>query len=104
MVLGQGSPLGWRIRKDTGEKISITKSNFRIGKERGRVDYCVNNSSVSRLHATIISRNGAYYIIDHGTTNHTYVDGRLIASNAEVEIRNGTEIKMSNEIFEFKVG
>ncbi len=104
MILGQESPLACLIRKNTGEKISITKSNFRIGKERGRVDYCVNNSSVSRLHATIISRNGAYYIIDHGTTNHTYVDGRLIASNAEVEIRNGTEIKMSNEIFEFKVG
>lgn len=104
MILGQENPAACLIRKNTGERIDITKSNFRIGKERGRVDYCVNNSSVSRLHATIISRNGAYYIIDHGTTNHTYVDGRLIASNAEVEIRNGTEIKMSNEIFEFKIG
>ncbi len=104
MILGAENTGACLIRKNTGERIDITKSNFRIGKERGRVDYCVNNSSVSRLHATIISRNGAYYIIDHGTTNHTYVDGRLIASNAEVEIKNGTEIKMSNEVFEFQVG
>lgn len=91
-------------RQSNGQNITITKNSFKIGKERARVDCCIDNPSVSRLHASIINKNGKYFIVDHGTTNHTFVNGNIIASNTEIEITDGTEIALANEKFTFKLG
>ena len=92
------------IRRKTNERISINKSVFKIGKERSSVDYFVSdNSAVSRNHANIINRNNTYFIIDNNATNHTYVSGRMIPSNVEVELHDGEIIMLGNEEFQFKV-
>ena len=92
------------IRRKTNERISINKPVFKIGKERSSVDYFVSdNSAVSRNHANIINRNNTYFIIDNNATNHTYVSGRMIPSNVEVELHDGEIIMLGNEEFQFKV-
>ena len=86
------------------EKISVNKPSFRIGAERKYVDYWVSdNSTVSRSHADIITKDKRYYIIDLNSTNKTYVDNRAIAIQKEVELFNGTRIRLSNEDFVFYV-
>ena len=106
-VLGGGAPaqvMPHLIRLNTQEKININQPVFRIGRERSFVDYVVsNNTSISRSHANIISRNGEYFVMDTNSANHTYVDGNMIQSNAEVRIMHGTKIKLANEDFEFKL-
>jgi len=49
------------LRIKNGERIPITGSIFRLGKEEKFVDYVIHdNEAISRSHANIISRNGQY--------------------------------------------
>lgn len=92
------------IRKKNEEKISVNKPSFRIGKEKAYSDYFVSdNSAVSRSHADIITRDRRYYIIDLNSTNKTYIDGRAIPVENEVEIFSGTELRLANEDFTFYI-
>ena len=86
------------------EKIRLNKPVFRIGKEKSYVDYFIgDNTAVSRSHANIINRNGEYYVMDTNSTNHTYVNEKMIQSNREVRLSHGTRLRLANEEFEFKI-
>ena len=92
------------IRKKNSEKISINKPVYRIGKERSYVDYFIgDNTAISRSHANIVTREGAYFIVDTNSTNHTFVNGTMIQSNVETAIAHGDTIRLANEDFEFKL-
>lgn len=90
------------IRTKNHEKIYVDKPVFRIGKEKSYVDYFIgDNTAISRSHANIINREQTFYIVDTNSTNHTYVEDRMIQSNAETQIRHGTKFRLANEEFEF---
>lgn len=90
------------IRERNDEKIIVNKPSFRIGKEKKYSDYFVSdNGAISRSHADIVRRENRYYIVDLNSTNKTYVDGRLIRAEKEVEIYNGTKLRLANEEFVF---
>lgn len=92
------------LRNKNNEIINLTKPVFRIGKEKSYVDYFVSdNTAVSRSHANIITRGNKYYIVDTNSTNHTFVNEKMIPSNAETEIHHGDKIRLGNENFEFKL-
>lgn len=92
------------IREKTGEKISVDKPSFRIGKEKKYSDYFVSdNNAVSRSHADIITRQKRYFIIDLNSTNKTYLDGRAIPIEKEVEIFSDTKLRLANEDFVFYI-
>ena len=93
------------IRKKNNEKILIDKPVYRIGKERSYVDYFIgDNAAISRSHANIVTRDGEYFIVDTNSKNHTYVEGEMLQSNMEMPVHNGSQIRMANEDFEFKLG
>lgn len=103
-VLGASAATAMLVRSSNNEKINITKPYFKLGKDASRVDYCITgNSAVSRFHASIVAKNGQYFIIDNATTNHTYVNDSMIPANVETQISNGTQIKLADEKFEFRV-
>jgi pSer/pThr/pTyr-binding forkhead associated (FHA) protein len=90
------------LRMKNNEKIEIEGSEFLIGKKQEMVNYCISdNPAVSRVHAKIIQRNGQYFIMDMGSTNHTYVNGIKVSANIETPIRNNSKIRISNEEFIF---
>lgn len=90
------------LRCKTGEKIPLNKPVFRIGKEKSYVDYCIaDNKAISRSHANVIFKNGKYYVVDTNSTNHTYVNGKILPSNMEMEIAHGMKIRLADEEFEF---
>ena len=91
------------VKTKTGEKITIGKREFKIGKERSKVDYCITNNSVSRIHAIITFENGDYYIKDNNSTNYTYVNGEAIAASQKIKLNNGDRVKFSDEEFQFKL-
>lgn len=102
-ILGGAAATGFAlINKRNGERITINKPEFIIGKERRRVDYCIsNNSSVSRTHCKLKIRGGVCYITDLGSTNCTFVNGTKISPNQEVALSKGDEIRLAEEAFEF---
>ena len=92
------------IRQSNNEKIEITTKSFKIGTEKSYADYYIsNNSAISRSHASIIWRDNNYYVVDTNSTNHTYVNGKMIVSNNEVQIENQTILRFANENFTFVI-
>lgn len=92
------------IRLNTYDRIDVTKSVFKIGKEKSFVDYYIaNNNAVSRVHADIITANKKYYVRDNNSTNRTFVNGTEIPVNQEVEIVDGDIVMLANEAFAFHV-
>lgn len=90
------------IQKKNGNRIKVDKLLFRIGKEKSFVDYWVSdNTAVSRSHADILNHEGNYYIRDNNSTNHTYLNGTMLTSNQEYSVKNGDQIVLGNEAFEF---
>lgn len=103
-VLGASAASAYLLRLSNNEKIYITKPYFKIGKDANRVDYCITgNPAVSRFHASVVSKNGQYFIVDNSTTNHTYVNDSMIPANVETQISNGAKIRLADEKFEFKI-
>lgn len=102
-VLSENMSTAYLSRLSNNERINITKPYFKIGKDANRVDYCITgNPAVSRFHASIVSKNGQFFIVDNSTTNHTYVNDSMIPANVETQISNGAKIKLADEKFEFK--
>lgn len=92
------------LRSKNNEKIEINKPVFRIGKEKSYVDYFISdNTAVSRSHANIVVRNKKYFLVDTNSTNHTYINGKMIQSNVETEITHGDKVRLGNEDFEFRL-
>ncbi|MDE6024219.1 MAG: FHA domain-containing protein [Lachnospiraceae bacterium] len=92
------------VRVNTEERIMITKTTFKIGKAMRGVDYTVSgNGAVSRQHAAIIQRDGVCYIKDNKSTNHTYVNGRMVEEGAEEILTHESIIKLGDEEFIFKL-
>lgn len=91
-------------RLSTGETIDIDKDTFNIGKDpKALLDYIINDKRISRRHASIIHRNGNYFIVDLGSKNHTYVNGNMLISNMEQILNNGDKIRIAVEEFIFRI-
>ena len=91
-------------RVKTGERISLNKPVFRIGKEKSYVDYFIaDNTAISRSHCNIHTENGEYFIEDTNSTNHTYINGKIINSNIKTKLTNGDKVRLANEDFIFSL-
>ena len=102
--VNSGIPNPYLTRVKTGERISINKPVFRIGKEKSYVDYFIaDNTAISRSHANIHTENGEFFIEDTNSTNHTYLNGKLIDSNIKNKLNNGDKVRLANEDFIFSV-
>ena len=78
----------------------IRESEFLIGKSRERVQGVITgNNAVSRVHCKILKQNGNYFIIDMGSSNGTYVDGKRIIPNIPEPIANESRVKIANAEF-----
>lgn len=92
------------VRVNTEERIMITKQTFKIGKASMGVDYTVKgNGAVSRVHAIILNRDDVYYIKDNKSTNHTYVNGRILDEGDEELLTHDSRIMLGDEEFVFKL-
>lgn len=100
-LLGGGQS-AYLIRKKNGEKVVLNLQNFKIGKEKRRVNYCVSdNSTVSRLHCEIVRKGADYYVVDMGSANCTYVNGVQASPHKDTLLTDRSILKLSDEEFEF---
>lgn len=97
--LGDANPFLEYAR--TGERIYLTKDYFQIGRDPSYVDHVVDNPTVGRIHAVLISRGENYYIVDNNSKNGTRIDRNRIASNQEHVLQDGCQIEMGTEKFYF---
>lgn len=91
-------------RSATGQTVEINKPVFRLGKERSYVDYFISdNQAISRSHADIISRGDHFFVCDRNSTNHTYINGRILDAEREELIADGDVLRLANEEFVFQI-
>jgi len=91
------------IRKANDEKIYINKNSFTIGKLGTLVDYAISNNHISKMHAEIVCEEGVYFILDHNSTNKTYVNDIECVSGQKTKLENGALIRLANEELLFEL-
>jgi two-component system, cell cycle response regulator len=84
-----------------GRRFVLDSSPIRIG--RGAENHIVlEGDSVSRRHAHFEQRSGAWWCVDDGSTNGSYVNDEQIMR--EARMTNGDRIKIGPTIFKFLSG
>ena len=68
-----------------GERFPVTKDRFVIGRGRQSSDLTLRDPNVSRQHALIEAQDGAYFMVDMGSTNGVTFNGQRVARKPIVE-------------------
>lgn len=68
---------------------------------RKDADVLISDGTISRSHAVITVTGNAVLITDLGSTNGTQVDNTNIASNEEIALSDGSEIRFGSVVFKF---
>lgn len=84
--------------EDLGRKYDLDKKNFLIGRS-SKADIKVDQDSVSRVHAKVVTEDGIVTIQDVGSTNGTFVNDD--ATDGVTKLRNNDLIKIGRTVFKF---
>ena len=78
----------------------VCENEFLIGKSRERVQGVITgNNAVSRVHCKIVRQNGSYFVVDMGSSNGTYVNGKRIHPNVPEPISDRSQLRIANAEF-----
>jgi hypothetical protein len=103
-VVNIAKAMPYLVRVNTDERIMLRKEVFKIGKAGLGVDYTVSgNGAISRLHAVITRKDDVSYIKDNKSTNHTYVNDKMVDDGEEVILTHDSHIRLGDEEFIFKI-
>ncbi|MBR3040199.1 MAG: FHA domain-containing protein [Lachnospiraceae bacterium] len=83
----------------TGERYSLQKFPFVVGKSEADVDLCLKDPSVSRLHARFFERDGKVWIEDLNSTNGILVNELRLETNETVMLARGDRIYLGDSGF-----
>lgn len=67
----------WLVENKKGRNFQLNVGTTTIGRSSGN-DICLTDSMVSKRHAKIIEERGHFRIVDLGSTNGTWVNGRIV--------------------------
>lgn len=88
--------------KELYDVIQINEYPFTIGKQKGNVDYCLDNEIISRYHVKITKEEDIYYITDLNSTNGTWLNENPLACYQRFEIKDGDELAIAGIKYLFK--
>ena len=80
----------------TRRRIEVSKDTTRLGRERGlEVEIALDAANVSRRHAEIRRQQDSFVVVDLGSFNGTFLNGRRI---------NGAEVLSNNDVIQLGPG
>ena len=82
-----------------GQRFALTREETSLGRSQ-ESDVFIGDRRVSRRHAKIRWESGGYVLIDLGSTNGTYLNGRHL--NHPVMLHTGDEITIGSARFTFQ--
>ena len=83
---------------DGGEVVVLPLGSLtRIGR-RSAADIVLDDANVSRRHAVVVERGGAYVIADDRSRNGVYVNGRRVR---QAELHHGDEVRIGDRVLRF---
>ena len=109
-----GNTICMEIKKDNEVRVPMLYSpegrllaqmdatSITIGKRKGEVQLCLEDMSVSRLHAKLIREGEDVYIEDLNSTNGTFKNGLRLRPYEKRKLEIGDEIKCGKRILIFR--
>ncbi|QNM05616.1 FHA domain-containing protein [Qiania dongpingensis] len=95
--------IAYIIRIRTGDEMAVVLDETLIGKSPD-ADFCIpDNRAVSRHHASILMDEGEYYLVDHNSTNSTYLNGMRLDPGDEYRLCHGDGFVLADEPFQFMI-
>ncbi len=92
------------VNAPVNQTITVTKDEYFIGKHPDKVDGVISfNRMISRQHCKIIYHEGAYYIIDLNSSNHTYVNKKQLAPHSPCKLENGYVVRLADSDFRVEI-
>lgn len=85
-----------------GGMAEILKSPFLIGKKKEEVDFCLPDSSVSRIHARIMMEENGVYLEDLNSTNGTFKNGLRMQPYEKKKLEPEDEIRFGKMTFIYR--
>ncbi len=82
------------VLRGDGHTIRLNSFPFTIG--RVGCSYLISSSKVSRHHVTILQEDGVLYVRDENSSNHTYLNGAMLAAYTPYPLENGAELRLGN--------
>ena len=73
-----------------------------IGRRQG-MDVQLEDSSMSRWHATVFADGGQWYLSDKGSTNGTFLDGQRLAADQPGALHNGSLAEIGELKLQFRL-
>lgn len=90
-------------RLSNNEKREVKGKQYLIGRSL-KCDFSVpDNTAVGRNHAYVITSDEHFYLRDNNSVNRTYINGKVIPPDENIEIFNDTKICLANEAFIFTI-
>jgi FHA domain/DUF1707 SHOCT-like domain len=74
----------------TGLLSGVSRGHITLGRSSS-CQLVFDDDTVSRRHAELVLRDGAWHVVDLGSSNGTYVNGRRVN---DVEVRRGDELTL----------
>lgn len=100
-----GNPMGFLVVQRPGrdELIPLNKAEFSIGSHQVRADYCEAHPGIDAVHASIVSQNNAYFLVDHGSQAGTCLNGRRLSQGEQRPLAPGDAIMLSDIEYTFDI-
>ena len=91
--------VGLRLIPPIGAPIVVSKDVSVVGREPG-CEIFVNDGSVSRRHARVERRGAAFFVVDEGSANGTFLDSQRVA---DALLRPGQEVRFGAMPFRVEI-
>jgi len=100
-----GNPIGFLVVQRPGrdELIPLNKAEFSIGSHQIRADYFEAHPGIDAVHASIISQNNSYFLIDHGSQAGTCLNGRRLHPHEQRPLSPGDAIMLADIEYTFDI-
>ncbi|MBP8989708.1 MAG: FHA domain-containing protein, partial [Clostridia bacterium] len=85
-----------------GRRAFILVEEFVIGRDPKKVDLCLPDPSIGRMHARIVRRAGSFFICDLGSGNGTHLDGRRLPKHEEYLLPDQCLLQFADQLFYFQ--
>lgn len=85
-----------------GIRAFILVTEFLIGRDMKKVDLCLADSSIGRIHARIIRRAGTFFIVDQGSKNGTFLNEKRLEKFVETQIPDDCHLQFAQRKFHFQ--
>ena len=87
-----GTPYALNLRRDTlGRPEGVV-----VGRDPAKSSHVVTESSVSRAHVRVYVSSGNLHVEDVGSTNGTYLNGKMLEVGEGVQVNDGDELALGS--------